>query len=480
MSLDRATVASIRNALLLIAAAGATYAWVSGGLVRDLALLALGLGGIRLAGLCFFRIALPAAGAHPPRIAEDIFLVTACIGWSLVRLRTAGMDLASLVTTSAVLTAVLAFAMQDTLGNVLGGLFLELDRSIAVGDWVRLDDLSGQVEDIRWRHTKIRTRNGEHVIVPNGALMKSRFVVIGNPASEPVRWRRWIWFEVGTEVAPGKVIAAAEQALAAAELPGVVHDPRPNCVLMEIRGDDCRYALRYWLSEPAHDDAVDSAVRLHVLAALRRAGIELAIPAYVVHEVLENESRRSALAAREIEARMAALRSVDLFAPLSETELRVLADHLTAAPFAAGDVMTRQGAVAHWLYLLVEGEAEVWVDAAGVPRRKVASLGPGSVFGEMGMMTGEPRRATVTAKSDVSCFRLDKAGLEGILHARPSLAEDLSRVLASRVGGLREAEAAVRASAGTPRNGESIVERIRAFFGLERVQSQERPSDVAA
>src|SRR5439155_1439359 len=86
--------------------------------------------------------------ANEGRNAEDIVLVAAYVAWGAVRLRVAGMDLGSLVTTSAVITAVIAFAMQDTLGNVLGGLFLELDDSIAVGDWVRLDDLSGRVEDI--------------------------------------------------------------------------------------------------------------------------------------------------------------------------------------------------------------------------------------------------------------------------------------------------------------------------------------------
>jgi CRP-like cAMP-binding protein len=467
MRVDRATVASLRNALIVVAAAAALFAFGEG-LARDLALLAIGLGVIRLAALAFFRIGLPAAGARPPRIAEDIALVLACAAWGMLRLRLAGMDLASLVTTSAVITAVIAFAMQDTLGNVLGGLFLELDRSIAVGDWIRLDDLAGRVEDIRWRHTTIRTRNGERVIVPNGALMKSRFSVIGDPDRGGVSWRRWIWFEVGSDVPAGKVVAAAEQALAAAEVPGVEREPAPSCLLMEVKGDDFRYALRYWLADPLADDATDSAVRMHLVAALRRAGIALAIPEYVIHQVKENEARRSALRERETQARIAALRAVDFFASLSETEVPALAEHLVSAPFAAGDVMTRQGAVAHWLYLLVEGEAQVWVESPGAPRRFVAALGPGSVFGEMGMMTGEPRRATVTAKTEALCYRLDKAGFEGILRLRPQIAEEISRVLAARSGGLRQALEEAQAGAAGRLRPETLLERIRAFFGLER------------
>ena len=440
----------------------------AGGIVRDTAIVATGLALIRLAALAIFRSVLPTAGVTPPRIAEDIVLAFAFIAWIMLRLRLGGLDLASLVTTSAVITAVLAFAMQDTLGNVLGGLFIELDGSISIGDWIKLDDLSGRVVEIRWRHTAIRTRNGEVVIVPNSTLMKSRFAVLGNPDEEEVRWRRWIWFDVSHEESVAKVLAAAEQAIAGADIPNVAAEPRPSCVLMELDPSYSRYALRYWLSDPLFDDATDTAVRAHLLAALRRAGIALAMPQYVIHRIKEGEARRAVLHEREIDTRLAALRGVEIFARLSPDELRALADRLVPAPFAAGDVMTRQGAIAHWLYILTDGEAEVWVDAPGAPRRHVARIGPGNVFGEMGMMTGEARSATVTAKTDVQCYRLDKAGFADIIRSRPALAEEISSVLAARASGLRQAVEDAQAEAAANRGQkETLLERIRSFFGLE-------------
>jgi CRP-like cAMP-binding protein len=174
------------------------------------------------------------------------------------------------------------------------------------------------------------------------------------------------------------------------------------------------------------------------------------------------------LHAREIETRIAALRGVELFASLDDDELRSVAGHLVRGPFAAGDVITRQGAIAHWLYILVSGEAEVWVETPDAPRRRVAFIRPGSVFGEMGMMTGEPRRATVTAKTDVECYRLDKAGFEDIIRSRPAIAEQISRVLAARAGGLRHAAEEAQAEAAAARlHSEGLLERTRAFFGLE-------------
>ena len=447
----------------LLAAGGAR----TGAIVHDAAILATGIAIIRLAGLALFRVALPAARIETPRIVEDIIVVAAYAAWALVRLRLAGMDPASLLTTSALITAVVAFAMQDTLGNVLGGLLLELDDSIAIGDWIKFDDLSGRVAEIHWRHTVIMTRNNERVIVPNSALMKTRFTLIGNPDQEPVRWRRWIWFDVEYGVPPGRVLAVAEQAMAGAEVPNVAAEPKPNCVLMEFAQSYCRYALRYYLTDPRPDDATDTRVRVLLFAALRRAGIDMAFPEFIVHTVKENEQREAARHALNIERRLAALRGVELFGALEEAERRSLADRLVYAPFAAGDVMTRQGAVAHWLYILTEGEAEVWIDAPG-GRRAIAGLGAGDVFGEMGMMTGAPRRATVTAKTDVECYRLDKAGFADIIRSRPSIAEDLSRVLAEREARLVQVSDAARADAANVRSrSATLLERMRGFFGLD-------------
>ena len=138
-----------------------------------------GIALIRLWGLLVFRIVLPFARLAPPRITEDIFVIIAYIAWGLVRLRYAGLDLGSIVATSAMITAVVAFAMQDTLGNILGGLALQMDNSIQIGDWIKVDDITGRVVDIRWRSTLVETRNWETVVFPNSQLMKNKFMVLG-------------------------------------------------------------------------------------------------------------------------------------------------------------------------------------------------------------------------------------------------------------------------------------------------------------
>ena len=438
--------------------------------LREVAIVAHGIAIIRLVGLFVFRLVLRVARLEPPHILEDIFVILGYMAWGLVRLRYAGLDLSQIVTTSALITAVVAFAMQDTLGNLLGGVALELDASLNVGDWVRVDDLEGQVVDIRWRSTSIETRNGDTVVVPNSQLMRNRFTIHGRRRDGPLQWRRWIWFNVDYSAVPARVIEAVETAIRAAQISNVAADPAPQCVLMEFEHGYGRYALRYWLTDFTRDDPTDSDVRVHLLAALQRAGLRIAVPEYNIHTVKESEKHFQEVKSREIAHRLAALKHVDLFADLSEQELRTVAERLVFAPFVKGDVMTRQGAVAHWLYILIEGEGEVVVDRQNGERKVISVLPAGTCFGEAGLLTGAPRRATVIARTDVQCYRLDKASLEDILHSRPALAEYFSSMLVARQTDLEQKLKQANVAQPALEHSE-ILARIRSFFGLDKDRS---------
>src|SRR2546427_3137920 len=166
---------------------------------------------IRLFGFGVFRLLLPLLGRDLPRIIEDLAIVVAYVIYGFVQLRGAGVDLSSIITTSAILTAVLAFAMQATLGNVLGGPAIQLDHSVRVGGSVRVDDLVGRVRDIRWRSTLIETRNWETVVIPNSTLMKSRVAILGRLEGAPLQWRRLLNFMVDPAVPPARRIAIVDE-----------------------------------------------------------------------------------------------------------------------------------------------------------------------------------------------------------------------------------------------------------------------------
>ena len=204
--------------------------------LHEAGVIALGIALIRLLSLLAFRVLFPRLGVQAPRIAEDIVATIGYVAWAVVRLRVAGVDFAGIVTASAVITAVIAFSMQDTLGNILGGIALQLDESLQIGDWIKVDELSGRVTEVRWRSTSVATRNGEIVVLPNSVLMKNRFLVLGRRDDGPPQWRRWIRFEAPGDVPPARVIDAVGEELRSAAIAGVAADPAPDCLLMGLDG----------------------------------------------------------------------------------------------------------------------------------------------------------------------------------------------------------------------------------------------------
>jgi small-conductance mechanosensitive channel/CRP-like cAMP-binding protein len=430
-----------------------------------------GIALIRLWGLLVFRIILPIARLTPPRITEDIFVIMAYIAWGLVRLRYAGLDLGSIVATSAMITAVVAFAMQDTLGNILGGLALQLDNSIQIGDWIKVDDVTGKVVDIRWRSTLVETRNWETVVFPNSQLMKNKFMVLGRRTDQPVQLRRWVWFNVSMETAPTRVVSLVEEAIQQIDIANVAKNPLPNCVLMDMDEKGyARYAMRYWLTDLAPDDPTDASIRWHIMSALQREGIGLAIEERDIHITKENEKHEEVLRQREVALRIKTLRKVELLSQMTSEELKTLAERLKYMPFAKGSVIARQGATGqHWLFIIIKGEAEVFIDTVGGAKRSLNVLSNGNFFGEMSLMTGSPRVASVIARTDIECYRLDKEAFEVIMSVRPGIADEVSQILVERRAHLDNAiqnlgEESLDAEMNN--RPSEVLATIKRFFGL--------------
>lgn len=428
-----------------------------------LAMAWVGLGGALLFGVILPRTRFPVS-----RILQDLVVGTAAVAVIAAVLHSHGVALSGLFATSAVVTAVIGFSLQDTLGNTIGGLALQTDGSVRVGDWIKVGDVVGKVTEIRWRYTAIETRNWETVLLPNSTLMKGPVTVLGRRHGEPELWRRWVWFNVDFRYPPPDVIAAVEQALRAQPIDNVAAEPPPNCIVMDLHESYGRYAVRYWLKDLAVDDPTDSAVRTRIMFALRRAEIPLSIPAHALFVTQESEERKESKSASDRRRRLDALHRVELFAPLEDAELERLADALHPAPFTRGEVLTRQGAEAHWLYLLINGEAAVRVAKDGIDT-EVARLSPGSFFGEMSLMTGEPRSATVVALCDVECFRLDAAAFRDLLERRPQLAEPIARLLAERRTNLAAITEGLDAEARRRRmesDSSLLFKKMKAFFKL--------------
>jgi CRP-like cAMP-binding protein len=318
----------------------------------------------------------------------------------------------------------------------------------------------------------IETRDWDTMIVPNSNILGSNITILGKREGQPVQHRMWVYFNVDFRYSPSNVVDAVNTGLQAAPIEGVANDPKPHAICFDFAKDGRDsfgyYAVRYWLTDLARDDPTSSKVRERIFTALKRAGIPLAMPAAHVwmEQDAENRARRQRA---EAERRDAALNGVEFLRGLRDDERAHIAERLKYALFAPGETITKQGAVAHWLYVIVAGSAEVRVSYEGAEKVVTTITAPGFV-GEMGLMTGAPRTATVIALTEVECYRLDKASFNKIIVDRPEIANEISAILASRTVELSELKGDLDVDSrrlALEAEHRRLVSTIKRFFGLD-------------
>ncbi len=439
-------------------------------ILRDASDVLLALSVVTVLAVIVFDYVLEPLRMRPPAIVIELILGAAYVATLVVVLQELGRDLSGVITTSAIATAAIGFALQDTLRSVLGGMSLQIDRSVGVGDWIRVDAFEGRVSEIRWRQTSIVTRDGDTVVIPNSHLSTAPVTVLGKHGRRAIKRRRWIPFEIDHSEAAGEVMRAVETALRGNPVPGAAQDPVPDCVLTDLRGASQALAARYWLEDLREETAADSAVRTRIIAALQRIGVSFSFPTQDVRLYPKDAEHLRMDEEREIARKLDALSQIAIFAPLTDEERSSVAARLIETKFSAGETITHQGAAANWLYVVTRGAASVRVAGEhGGPDKVVATLEPGGFFGEMALLTGAPRSATVSAQTDVVCYKLDKESFLDTIQSRPSMAEEISRILAQRrveLDAVREdlnEEAKRLRLAAAQRD---LLGRIRKFFRL--------------
>jgi small-conductance mechanosensitive channel/CRP-like cAMP-binding protein len=434
---------------------------------REICLFIIALGNIKI-WIGFLSNVLLARRTVPRILAEVTMFVSLAV-YAVFRMNALGVNLTAITISWGAVLASIGLAMQATLNNLLGGISLQLDNTCRIGDWIEVDGLTGEVVSVRWRYTAIATITNVTIIIPNGELMKGKVTLLGRRGDERVAWRRPIEFGIGYEWTPGQVLAVVAAALERLEIPMVAAKPMPHCVCAGFDSNAIKYIVYYWLADIKSYLETDSRVRVHVYAALGRAGMEIPISRQDLY-LHSARSMASSLGATEQKARVELLRSLELFAPLTDDETHALAAQMRLAPQAPGDVVTRQGEPSDSLYILARGEVAIFRDGEhGKGRKLLAKLAAPAFFGEMGLLAGQARTATIIAESEVLCYRLDKHGFEAIIQARPELADAMSKTVAERQAAndatLASLSAEARAQATGTRASE-IVRRIRQFFGL--------------
>jgi small-conductance mechanosensitive channel/CRP-like cAMP-binding protein len=367
-------------------------------------------------------------------------------------------NLGTILTTSAILTAVVGLSLQETLGNFFSGLALAMERTVQVGDMIRTGDSIALVEQLTWRAIKVRTLQGNAVIIPNSVASRDRLEVFRRGGAPLARV-----LHVGLEYDAPPADAREALEAAAEEVPGVAARPSPVAYLHDFDSSSITYELRYWLDDYARYLEVDSRIRERAWYQLRRRGLSIAYPLIRQHQYAAGPLPRPDASA----AVAAAVESSALFAPLSQEERRRLAEGARFVRFTQGETVVHEGDTTSSMFLIANGRAGVSIHADSGGSRGVASLDAGQAFGEISLLTGEPRLASVRALTELQLVEIDKATLAPILEANPSLVEKLEEIIIARRQ--QTADRLDEASQATEMP-ESLRTKIAHFFGLKGLE----------
>ncbi|HEV8232815.1 MAG TPA: mechanosensitive ion channel family protein [Thermoanaerobaculia bacterium] len=431
---------------------------------HDYGALAIGIAAAlvltRLLDYLLFDVAFELRRKHaaPALLRQIVSLLVFGIAIAILFRLILGVQLTGMIATSAVLSVVIGLALQDTLGNLFSGLALHLEKSMQVGDMVRSGEIFGTIEQLSWRAIKLRTMEGNVLLIPNSIASRERLEVFPRPGRPIART-----LHVGLEydLPP----ARAREALEAAgrDLPGVASYPEPTAYLKSFGDFSISYELRYWLEDYARLLELDSQVRERVWYRLSREGIPIAFPLIRQWQwsagTLAEPSRRGAIET--------AIGNVDLFALLSDEARGRLANGARERRFAAGETIVREGDRGSSMFIVESGRLGVSVHGSVAQSQKLAVLESGSAFGEISLLTGDPRTATVRALTEATLLEIDKTTLSPILRENPSLCGMLELTMQERRKRSADALAAARGEELERTEDRTPLRlRIARFFGV--------------
>ncbi|MBD1922913.1 mechanosensitive ion channel [Microcoleus sp. FACHB-831] len=416
-------------------------------------------------------------------IASVISYLLTAIGL-LILLQQAGINLSSIAVFAGVLGIGFGFGLQNLASNFISGLTLLVEQPIKVGDFIEVDNLLGTVENISIRSTIVRTIDGVCVIVPNIRFVENN--IVNWSYRDP---KCCIHIPVGVAYGTDPILVTEALSSAARMEPNVLSNPSPKVWFKGFGDSSLNFELLAWIDQPHESEPIKSALNFRIDHEFRHRGIEIPFPHRDLHirnaEALAalfnksgatdiNNAKVHESEVKPLEQQKPTpkspnnwtlrdlLRRVTYFEQCSDLELRQLIEYGYRQLFPAKQVVCQENDPGESFYIILSGSVEVFSQRL---EKYIATLHEGEFFGEMSLLMGAPRSATVRTLSDTILFVVDRNDLQKVLVDHQELADHIAQKLSERQQVLRDlgllTEAALEQ---TPLVW--IRNRIQTLFGI--------------
>ena len=426
-------------------------------------------------GLAVFACMVRGRAFPIPGLLLNLLRVVLLAAAALAVLRNElGVNIAPVLASTALLTAIVGFALQGVLGNLLAGLSIHLTRSIHPADWITVGDVEGLVTETNWRETHLRTTAGHVLILPNSKLADA---VVHNMSWPNPRRRHSIFVGASYNDAPAMVIRALVDSAEA--VPAVLHDPAPAAFPVEFKDFGINYELRFWTGQHQNRVPIAGEINRMIWYQFKRQGIEIPFPMSDkllcdFMEVVTHQQHRPPDAA-DMQRRAAVLQHSEFAARwltdaagqplLCAEDFAALAPLTRFVRFTTGETVFRQNDADDNCYVVVRGQLAGRIETPGAPAH-VFEAPAGALCGEMSLVTGLPRTATLTAPEEVELLEIPAETFLRLLALRPEIPERLAALVAGRAA--QNAQALERLKALQPEAAQALKREslLRRFLHL--------------
>lgn len=367
-----------------------------------------------------------------------------------------GVQLAPLFTGSTIIGIVVGLALQDTLGNLFAGIAMQADQPFQVGDVIAISNRgTGVVEAVSWRGVKIRTFQNKLLIISNAVLGKETIEV----APRDNLNARLVFFNTLYSNSPSKTAQVVREVVR--HVDNVSSKIRPIVRIRNLGDNGIDWEIKYWLDDYKRYNDTDSQIRQRVWYVFQRENINFAYPTRTIHVEKKTEPVPEEDVVSSVSEQLS---RVPVFAPLSEEEISKLARASVRRVFAPGEPIVRKGQEGRSMFVIVRGNVRVELPGKQGPV-VINRLTANDFFGEMSLLTGAPRSATVVTDDEVEVLEIRKRALQPIFDANPELMEAVTAIIEERKE-LLQKETDIHVSE-KPDRSKGVLSSIRKFFGID-------------
>lgn len=369
-------------------------------------------------GLVIFGAASPDSWRYKtPKLFRDLVrFVLIAVGIAIVLANVWGQDVAALFTALGVGSIVLGLALQETLGNVMSGIALLIERPFLEGDWISIGDVEGSVKEINWRAIRVINRNGDTVIVPHTGVAKDT-ITNNSVTNNTVIERVILGFDY--DHPPNQVKQMLMDVVASVD--SILEDPAPSVHTWEYGDSSISYRTSFFIPHSKLAPEIRDEFLTRVWYASQRNNINIPFPTRTIHHIDETLKGETPLPV---------MQSGDSSFVLEEV---LNSDAFTAASsklqhFGDKEVVLQQGDQGHEFFIVLSGKAQI-VLSQGSYEESLYDLERGDFFGEMSVFSQAAHPYTIIAKGDLEVIALEAGFMQDLIDRRPKLAVDIGQIM---------------------------------------------------